>query len=88
MVDRAGLRSANQGRPVNADYCPPYELLSYVSIPDRVESASEQDGLNPLSRKYHFNLRADFAEGRDGHTFSMGVAKPRQRQRKNSGRIY
>jgi Omp85 superfamily domain len=28
-----------------------------------------------LSRKYHVNLRADLAEGRDGHTFSMGVGE-------------
>lgn len=28
-----------------------------------------------LSKKYHFNLRADIAEGRDGHTFGMGVGE-------------
>jgi outer membrane protein assembly factor BamA len=28
-----------------------------------------------LSGKYHVNLRADLAQGRDGHTFSMGVGE-------------
>lgn len=28
-----------------------------------------------LSKKYHVNLRADYAVGRDGHTFSMGVGE-------------
>jgi hypothetical protein len=28
-----------------------------------------------LSKKYHVNLRADLAEGRDGHTFGMGVGE-------------
>jgi hypothetical protein len=28
-----------------------------------------------LSKKYHVNLRADIAEGRDGHTFGMGVGE-------------
>jgi outer membrane protein assembly factor BamA len=28
-----------------------------------------------LSKKYHVNLRADFAQGRDGHTFGMGVGE-------------
>ena len=28
-----------------------------------------------LSRKYHVNLRADIAQGRDGHTFGMGVGE-------------
>jgi hypothetical protein len=28
-----------------------------------------------LSKKYHFNLRADIAQGRDGHTFGMGVGE-------------
>jgi outer membrane protein assembly factor BamA len=28
-----------------------------------------------LSKKYHVNLRADIAQGRDGHTFSMGVGE-------------
>ena len=28
-----------------------------------------------LSKKYHFNLRADIGQGRDGHTFSMGVGE-------------
>jgi hypothetical protein len=28
-----------------------------------------------LSKKYHVNLRADLAEGRDGHTFGMGIGE-------------
>ena len=28
-----------------------------------------------LSRKFHVNLRADFAQGRDGHTFSLGIGE-------------
>ena len=28
-----------------------------------------------LSKKYHVNLRADIAQGRDGHTFSMGIGE-------------
>ena len=28
-----------------------------------------------LSKKYHVNLRADIAQGTDGHTFSMGVGE-------------
>ncbi len=28
-----------------------------------------------LSKKYHVNLRADVAQGRDGHTFGMGVGE-------------
>ena len=28
-----------------------------------------------LSRQHHVNLRADFARGKDGHTFSMGVGE-------------
>jgi Omp85 superfamily domain len=28
-----------------------------------------------LSRKYHVNLRADVARGKDGHTFSLGVGE-------------
>ena len=28
-----------------------------------------------LSKKYHVNLRADIAQGKDGHTFSMGVGE-------------
>jgi len=28
-----------------------------------------------LSTKFHVNLRADLAGGRDGHTFSMGVGE-------------
>ena len=28
-----------------------------------------------LSKKYHVNLRADIARGRDGHTFGMGVGE-------------
>lgn len=28
-----------------------------------------------LSKKYHVNLRADIGQGRDGHTFSMGVGE-------------
>jgi outer membrane protein assembly factor BamA len=28
-----------------------------------------------LSKQYHVNLRADIAEGKDGHTFSMGVGE-------------
>ena len=28
-----------------------------------------------LSKKYHVNLRADLAQGRDGHIFSMGVGE-------------
>jgi Omp85 superfamily domain len=28
-----------------------------------------------LSKKYHVNLRADLAQGTDGHTFSMGVGE-------------
>jgi hypothetical protein len=28
-----------------------------------------------LSQKYHVNLRADIAQGRDGHTFAMGVGE-------------
>jgi hypothetical protein len=28
-----------------------------------------------LSKEYHVNLRADIAQGRDGHTFSMGVGE-------------
>ena len=28
-----------------------------------------------LSKKYHVNLRADIAQGKDGHTFSMGVSE-------------
>lgn len=28
-----------------------------------------------LSKKYHVNLRADIAQGRDGHTFGMGVGE-------------
>jgi hypothetical protein len=28
-----------------------------------------------LSQKYHVNLRADIAQGRDGHTFGMGVGE-------------
>jgi outer membrane protein assembly factor BamA len=28
-----------------------------------------------LSKKYHVNLRADIAQGRDGHTFSMGLGE-------------
>jgi hypothetical protein len=28
-----------------------------------------------LSRKYHVNLRADIGQGRDGHTFGMGVGE-------------
>lgn len=28
-----------------------------------------------LSKKYHVNLRADIAQGRDGHTFAMGVGE-------------
>ena len=28
-----------------------------------------------LSKKYHVNLRADIAQGKNGHTFSMGVGE-------------
>ncbi len=28
-----------------------------------------------LSKQYHVNLRADFSQGKEGHTFSMGVAE-------------
>ena len=28
-----------------------------------------------LSKKYHVNLRADIAQGKDGHTFSMGLGE-------------
>ena len=28
-----------------------------------------------LSRKYNVNLRADIAQGKDGHTFSMGIGE-------------
>jgi hypothetical protein len=28
-----------------------------------------------LSKKYHLNLRADIAQGRDGHTFSLGLGE-------------
>jgi outer membrane protein assembly factor BamA len=28
-----------------------------------------------LSKQYHVNLRADIAQGRDGHTFSLGVGE-------------
>jgi hypothetical protein len=28
-----------------------------------------------LSKQYHVNLRADIAQGKDGHTFSMGVGE-------------
>jgi hypothetical protein len=28
-----------------------------------------------LSKKYHVNLRVDFAQGRDSHTWSVGVAE-------------
>jgi Omp85 superfamily domain len=28
-----------------------------------------------LSKKYHVNLRADLAQGRDGHTFGMGIGE-------------
>jgi hypothetical protein len=28
-----------------------------------------------LSKKYHVNLRADIAGGKDGHTFSMGLGE-------------
>ena len=28
-----------------------------------------------LSKKYGVNLRADIAQGRDGHTFSMGLGE-------------
>jgi outer membrane protein assembly factor BamA len=28
-----------------------------------------------LSKKYHVNLRGDIAQGRDGHTFSMGIGE-------------
>jgi len=28
-----------------------------------------------LSKQYHVNLRADIAQGRDGHTFGMGVGE-------------
>lgn len=28
-----------------------------------------------LSKKYHVNLRADIAQGTDGHTFSMGFGE-------------
>ena len=28
-----------------------------------------------MSEKYHVNLRADIAQGVDGHTFSMGIGE-------------
>jgi len=28
-----------------------------------------------LSKQYHVNLRADIAQGRDGHTFGLGVGE-------------
>jgi hypothetical protein len=28
-----------------------------------------------LSKKYHVNLRADIAQGTDGHTFSLGIGE-------------
>jgi hypothetical protein len=28
-----------------------------------------------LNKKYHVNLRADIAQGRDGHTFGLGVGE-------------
>lgn len=28
-----------------------------------------------LSSKYHVNLRVDFAQGKDGHTWSVGVGE-------------
>ena len=28
-----------------------------------------------LSKQYHVNLRADIAQGKDGHTFSMGMGE-------------
>jgi hypothetical protein len=28
-----------------------------------------------ISRKYKLNFRADFAQGKDGHTFSMGIGE-------------
>jgi hypothetical protein len=28
-----------------------------------------------LSTQYHVNLRADFAQGKNGRTFSMGLAE-------------
>ena len=28
-----------------------------------------------VSKKYNVNLRADIAQGKDGHTFSMGIAE-------------
>ncbi len=28
-----------------------------------------------LSKQYHVNLRADFGQGKEGHTFSMGIAE-------------
>ena len=28
-----------------------------------------------LSKKYHVNLRADIAQGTDGHSFGMGVGE-------------
>jgi hypothetical protein len=28
-----------------------------------------------LSKKYHVNLRVDIAQGRDGHTFGMGIGE-------------
>jgi hypothetical protein len=28
-----------------------------------------------LSKKHHLNLRADIAQGKDGHTFGLGVGE-------------
>ena len=28
-----------------------------------------------VSTKYHVNFRADLAQGKDGHTFSMGIGE-------------
>jgi hypothetical protein len=28
-----------------------------------------------LSNQYHVNLRADIAQGKDGHTFSLGIGE-------------
>lgn len=63
-----------------------FGVVAFVGLGEVAPSFSSLNGVNllgsigggarfNLSTKYHVNLRADIAQGRDGHTFSMGLGE-------------
>jgi hypothetical protein len=67
---------------------PPWRfgMVAFVGVGEVATGLGEMQGDNLLpagggglrftiSRKYKLNFRFDFAQGKDGHTFSMGIGE-------------